>query len=493
MALTINTNIASLTAQKNLATTQTSLQMSIQRLSSGLRINNASDDAAGLAIASRFTAQINGVNQAVLNSNDGSSLAQTADSALASIADNLQRVRTLAVQSANATNSASDRAALQNEVAQRIAEIDRVATQTQFNGVNLIDGSFNGQQFQVGANAGQTITVSNIASAQSNAMGVTYAATKVSTVSPITAIVGNGDMVINGTTIHASVSDGVSSASSNASAQAIVNAINGSGVQGVTATVSANASHTSANALTADAGGNFNLVSGDLVINGVSILATNVDATTRDTQGTALANAIQANSSLTGVNASYDNVAHKLTLSSVDGRNMTVAISEANVANLHTDVGYAAAGSTMYQGTVTLNSSSLASAAAANIAIVDAGNVGGFGTSTTNAASTGATISALNVSTVTGANAAINSVDSALSSINTTRSQMGAYENRFHSVVANLQSTSTDLSAARSQIQDADFAAETANFTRSQILQQAGTAMLAQANSLPNSVLSLLK
>ena len=169
---TINTNISSLTAQYNPGNTQNQLATSIQRLSSGLRINSAKDDAAGLAISDRMTSQINGLNQAAQNANDGISLAQIADGALGEVTDNLQRMRELAVQSANATNSPSDRAALQQEVSQLETEIDRVATQTQFNGINLLDGTFTAQQFQVGANSGQTITVSSIASARASALGV---------------------------------------------------------------------------------------------------------------------------------------------------------------------------------------------------------------------------------------------------------------------------------------------------------------------------------
>src|SRR3954447_23816293 len=159
MALVINTNVMSLNAQRNLTTSGNQLATSLQRLSSGLRINSAKDDAAGLAISERMTSQINGLDQAGRNANDGISLAQTAEGALGSIGSNLQRVRELSVQSANATNSTSDRAAIQTEVTQLMSEIDRVATQTSFNGVKLIDGSFTSAVFQVGANAGETITV----------------------------------------------------------------------------------------------------------------------------------------------------------------------------------------------------------------------------------------------------------------------------------------------------------------------------------------------
>jgi flagellin len=154
----LSTNIASLNAQRNLNSSQSALSTSLQRLSSGMRINSAKDDAAGLAISQRFTAQINGANQAARNASDGISLAQTAEGDLAQITNNLQRIRELAVQSANATNSTSDRAALQQEASQLISEIDRVAQTSQFNGVNLLDGSFTNKQFQVGADSGQTIT-----------------------------------------------------------------------------------------------------------------------------------------------------------------------------------------------------------------------------------------------------------------------------------------------------------------------------------------------
>src|SRR5450830_927168 len=162
----INTNIGSLTAQRNLGTSQASLATSMQRLSSGLRINSAKDDAAGLAISDRMTAQIRGSNQAARNANDGISLAQTAEGALAEVTSNLQRIRELAVQSSNATNSDSDRASLQAEASQLTAEITRVASQTQFNGINLIDGNFANQTFQVGANANQTISIASIGNAQ---------------------------------------------------------------------------------------------------------------------------------------------------------------------------------------------------------------------------------------------------------------------------------------------------------------------------------------
>lgn len=287
----INTNVASINAQRNLSVSQNSLSTSLQRLSTGLRINSAKDDAAGLAISERFTSQIKGNNQAARNANDGISLAQTAEGDMAQIGNNLQRIRELAVQSANATNSASDRTALNDEVTQLVSEIDRVAKNSSFNGIKLLDGSFTAQTFQVGANAtaNDQITVASLANAKADTLGA-----KAAGADPV-----------------------------------------------------------------------------------------------------------------------------------------------------------------------------------ANPAVV--------------------ALSAINVSTADGARNALASIDEALTQVNGGRAQLGAIQNRFSSVVTSLQTSTENLSASRSRIQDADFAAETANLTKGQILQQAGTAMLAQANGLPNGVLALLR
>ena len=210
MAQTINTNIASLNAQRNLNTSQNALNTSLQRLSSGLRINSAKDDAAGLAISERFTAQIRGLNQAARNANDGISLAQTGEGALGEVTNNLQRIRELAVQSANATNSSSDRAALDAEVQQLISEIDRVASQTNFNGVKLLDGSFSSQLFQVGANVGDTITLSAVVNSTALGLGLDTggAGTADFTGGAITAELAAGDLTINGTDVGVTATTG---------------------------------------------------------------------------------------------------------------------------------------------------------------------------------------------------------------------------------------------------------------------------------------------
>jgi flagellin len=380
----INTNVFSLNAQRNLTTNSAALGTTLQRLSSGLRINSARDDAAGLAISERFSAQIRGLNVAARNANDGVSLSQTAEGALGEVANNLQRIRELSVQASNATNSQSDRNALQAEVSQLLSEIDRVANQTQFNGVSLLNGSFTGAVFQVGANAGETITIASITDANTAALGSVSQATggalsvAASSLTGFGTAIAAGGVTINGTDIGA-----ISAASSSLErAGQLVNAIN------------------------------------------------NVSATT-------------------GVGASYAASTGQITLVSA------AAITVAGTTNSAT--------------------------------------VAGFANGTIGTVSTTTGISTLNVSSFTGAQLAIQQIDSALTGVNTARADLGAIQNRFSSVVQNVSTASENLSASRSRIRDADFARETAELTRTQILQQAGTAILAQANSVPQNVLSLLR
>ena len=469
MASTINTNVASLTAQRNLGLSQASLNTSIQRLSSGLRINSAKDDAAGLAISERFTTQIRGLNQATRNANDAISLTQTAEGALGSISNNLQRVRELAVQAANATNNASDRQALQDEVSQLVQEIDRVATATQFNGVNLLDGSFSAKAFQVGANVSQTITVDQIASARTSSLGqfrgVVLTNQSIGTASNTPAA---QDVIVGGvTTSLGTIAN---------DARALANAINGSGVAGLSATANVNTvvGQTSAGAPTA-AG------SSTVEINGTSIT---IAGTTSLTQNRANAvAAINAQSSVTGVVAS--DTGSSVTLTAADGRNISVASFAAGGATGATlaSYGLAAAGTTgasinvIYQAPSTVTG--------------QISWTGAFQPAAANIAATGTALSGINVAT--DANAAISAVDAALNAVNGQRATLGAIQNRFEATISNLQTSSENLTASRSRIQDADFAEETAKLTRAQILQQAGVAMLAQANALPQNVLALLR
>jgi len=469
MAMSINTNISSLTAQRSSGKVQDALSTSMARLSSGLRINSAKDDAAGLAISERFTTQIRGLNQATRNANDAISLAQTAEGALASIGDNLQRMRELSVQSVNATNSASDRAALQQEVSQLKAEIDRVAAQTQFNGINLLDGSFNSQQFQVGANAGQTITINTIASARGSALGASYSASVTGTAT--TTALGANDLVVNGANVQASVA-GSGNGQAADSAWAIAQAINASQT-----TVTATANATS---VTGAAPAAFGAISANtFTINGVNVGAVTA-GTDIPTQGANVASAINLVSGASGVTASADATTGAVTLTAADGRNIVVG-------GTVTNTGLTAATT---HGTVSLNTS-----AAAGISLSGSNEAyAGFTNNQTQAASlTGTAISAVDISTVSGANAALASIDAALTSVNSSRASLGAVQNRFASTISSLQTTSENLSASRSRIQDADFASETAALSRAQVLQQAATAMVAQANQLPQGVLQLLR
>ncbi|MDX1496196.1 MAG: flagellin [Salinisphaeraceae bacterium] len=378
----INTNVMSLNAQRNLNMSQNSLSVSLQRLSSGLRINSAKDDAAGLAISERMTTQIRGLNQAARNANDGISLAQTAEGALVEVSNNLQRIRELAVQSRNATNSASDRAALQEEASQLIAEINRVATTTSFNGVKLLDGSFSNQAFQVGANQGETISITSIVNANSTALG-TFDRASVTTVATTTfTAITAGDITIED-------ADGVA----------------------------------------IDVGG----------------IAADTSATER---AGSLRDAINAIADQTGVYAVNDTAT---TVTLVSSHDIVTTIA----------------------GTATAATTGI--------------------TAGTTAAASQTGFDATDISNVAGADTAMQAMDAALNAVNTARATLGAIQNRFSSVVSSLTTQSENLSASRSRIRDADFAAETANLTRAQILQQAGTAMLAQANAQPQNVLSLLQ
>jgi len=472
----INTNFASLNAQRNLNTSQNTLQTSLQRLSSGLRINSAKDDAAGMAISARMTAQINGNTQAARNASDGISLAQTAEGDLAQMGANLQRMRDLAVQSANATNSASDRAALQNEVDQLRQEIDRVAQASSFNGVKLLDGTFTSQTFQVGANnnaAQDRITVSSISSARTTALGASYSATTTSGVVGTTAISAS-NVTINGVAIVDSVTDGVSTASATASAKAKATAINATSGTGVTAV--ANATTVAGTSMVTAA------LTGTITINGVTTASTTVGGGTLAADRIAITSAINAISAATGVIATNTGAdATGVTLAAADGRNIVHSFSPLTAAA----TGIGAAATTT--GTLTLSSTGTSGITIGGTAAV----IG----SPANATSTltGTAISAIDISSASGAQTALASIDAAIATLNTSRASLGAYQNRFESVVTSLSTTSENLTASRSRIMDTDFAAETASLTRAQILQQAGTAMLAQANQMPQNVLTLLR
>jgi flagellin len=491
--LSINTNVYSLTAQAALSNTQNPLQTAMERLSTGLRINSAADDAAGLAIATGLQSQINGMNTAVTNANNGVGLLQTAQGALTSITNNLQTIRELAVEAANSTNNGADLASLNTEAQQLLSEVNRVASTTQFNNVNLLDGSFQNATFQVGANTGQTITIAAIASALTSGSNSTSFAVTGS--AKATAALTSSSLSINGVDIGSSVngagvlnSTGMAMDQTDNSAWAIANAINAAAGTGVTAT--ADAVTTSAGQV----GSVGDIVAGGITINGVSIGSVTAGSDSY-TQTINTANAINNLSAQTGVTATVTQSGGAgsvgyLTLTDSEGGNIVVA-GAASAAGL--------AGT--YNGYVTLTSNSnnvvVVGSAITAAGIVSASTSGvGIGTYTNDSgmttSGTGLGLSGLSLATQAGANNALTAIDAALNSVNESNASLGAYQDRFQSAVTTLQNTSNNLSSAKSNIMDADYATETSNMTKAMIAQQAGVSILAQANTIPQQILSLL-
>jgi flagellin len=601
MASMINTNISSLNAQRNLTTSQSGLATSLQRLSTGLRINSAKDDAAGMAISSRMTSQINGMNVAARNANDGISLAQTAEGGLNSATDLLQRMRDLAVQSSNGSNSDTDRASIQSEVGQLKDEIDRVAKSTSFNGLNLLDGSFTAQSFQVGANAtaNDRISIDKIANLQTTSLGSGLSGSTTLTGGTTTSALAAGDLTLNSTQVgdtKAGSQTGQTASSAYALAQAI-NAV--AGQSGVTAVANSTVATSIKTATPAAPSATTQVAANSFTINGVSIgqidAGVQAVATTNPptaggktaviNKGANVAEAINRVKDQTGVTASVDETG-KISLTSTSGKSIEIK-QGTGYTTLTADTGLTDTGTTPTAGTAPTAGASF-SAGAFKINGVDVGAISDGVTSAGQGANTAAainkisgktgvtaaadaitgaitlsaadgrdikledgptagdalkatgiavntfhgsvslsssnvsgivvggksdknaglgafegikaadtkstnTVSSVDVSTASGALSALTTIDAALSSVNSSKAALGAYQNRFSAVVSNLQATSENLSASRSRIQDADFASETASLTRGQILQQAGTAMLAQANSLPNGVMALLR
>lgn len=379
---TINTNVLSMTAQRNLSASSGSMATSMQRLSSGLRVNSAKDDAAGLAISERMGSQVRGLNVAARNANDGISLAQTAEGSLGKVGDMLQRMRELAVQSSNATNNQTDRNALDAEVTALKDEIGRIAGSTKFNGTNLLNGSFSSQAFQVGANSGEIITVASIADVTlANLGGTTNIAT---------------------TSVAASALTGFATA----------------------------------------------IPAGGVTINGIDIGAVSAAGSAGE-RANQMVSAINKVSAQTNVGASYDSATGQLSLRSTSG-SIVVAGASATVP------------------------------------------IAGFAAGTTAAVATTG-IAGLNVQSFNNSQTALVQIDKALEAVNTSRANLGALQSRFENAVSSIQITAENTAAARGRIVDADFAMETSNLSRSQILQQAGTAMVAQANQVPQGVLALLR
>jgi flagellin len=487
MALTLNTNIDSLTAQNNLTGSQALLSQSLTRLSSGLRINSAADDAAGLAISQQFTTQVNGTNQAINNANDAVSEAQTAGGALTTIVNNLQSIRTLAVEAANGSNSASDRAALDSQVQQQIAEISQIASQTTFNGASVLNGTSGTTTFQVGANVGDTISINLAQGVGANQIGQTATSTGAAvdatalTGSNLTIAVGTGTAVAIGAS-----TTGTATGQTASSAYAKAAAINAAGVAGLTA--SATTVVTGAAAFSNIVGSTAATSTYALQINGVAIYATGTTVGSGTTlTGSAVANQINLFASQTGVTAALSSTG-ALQLTAADGRD--IVATETIGAGVTSGAGAALAAS----GVASTTKGSITLSAAQNIVIAGTGSADAGFTAGGESISLGnATLANQNVLTVTGANATIQSVDAALATVSSFQSTLGAIQNRFTAAVGNLTSTAQNLTQSRSTIQDANFAQETANLTQAQVLEQAGISVLSQANQEPQLILKLLQ
>jgi flagellin len=443
-----------------------------------MRVNTAADDAAGYAIIQGMTSQVNGINQAARNANDGVSLTQTAAGALQEVTNDLQTMRNLAVQSLNATNSATDRADLNQQFQQLSADIDNVAKTTQFNGVNLLDGTFSGASFQVGANVGQTITVSAVSSARTGVLGKYTGAQGLNIAAGTT---GASTIVVGGNTVSLGNVTG--------DAATIAAGINASNISGLTATANSNAvTGTTTGTATANSTGNIDAIT----INGIGIAVTNTGNVA--TNVASAITAINGASTQTGVTASLSG-GGGITLTSASGANISAQFTETTLvgtaASAANDFGLTAAAATA--AVVTKGTFNYAYVAPNGVSGTIAGT-GALAGMTTNAiVSTGAAVSTLDVTSTATANTALTAIDAAIQQVASSGAQLGAYQNRFQATITGLNTTATNLSAARSGIQDTDYAAATAQLAKAQILQQASTAMVAQANTIPQNILTLLQ
>ena len=503
MALTVNTNVASLNTQRNLNNSSNALSTSLQRLSTGSRINSAKDDAAGLQISNRLTSQVNGLNVAVRNANDGISLAQTAEGALQQSTNILQRMRDLSLQSANGSNSTSERQALSQEVNQLKEELNRIADTTTFGGQKLLNGEFGTKQFQVGANANETIAVTlNSAGADKiganrrdlAGTGVGKVLQSAATGVPATAAIGgtNAQLTItgsNGTT----KTTAIIGAGSAADAAKAINLL--SGDTGVTSDARTSVEMSGVGVGTVS----FSLTGKTGSNASISAVVTN------SSDLTDLANAINAKSSETGISAVLTGGNAKLELTSEAGDDIIIGTYNNSGGDKAIDLKSISYDGKTYAAAVAITGASATDTARVQGNLRMEGNgafqvVGVGATSATLITAVGtaevstlAKVSDVDITTALGAQNAISVIDAAIAGIDKNRAALGATQNRFENTIANLQNISENVSAARGRIQDTDFAAETANLSKNQVLQQAGTAILAQANQLPQAVLSLLR
>ncbi|ALI02996.1 flagellin [Pseudomonas sp. FW306-02-F02-AA] len=481
MALTVNTNLASLTVQNNLNKASSSLQTSMQRLSSGLRINSAKDDAAGLQISNRLTSQINGLGTAIKNAGDGISIAQTAEGAMQESTNILQKMRTLALASANGSPSAEDRKSNNAEYSALTSELTRIATTTTFGGRKILDGSFGTTNFQVGANANETIgmtlgdvSANNIGSQQLKSLAITPSATGVA----------GGAIAVTGGGQTANIVIGAGQ-----SAKVTASQLNGA-IGGLSATASTEVKFgVNTAAITGSATGSANFT----IKVGAGAAVSMVGVT--DTAG--LADQLKSNAAKLGISVNFNATTNNLEIKSDTGENITLNSGDAGaIAGITVDAkdgagNYsgapvaAAAGAIQVTGAVSLNSTN-------SYSMSGAGVTGLFGAATS-ASSAKTVVSNTDVTTAANAQNAVDVITQAISNIDSQRADLGAVQNRFDSTVANLRSISDNSTAARGVIQDVDFASESAQMTKQNTLQQASTAILAQANQLPAAVLKLLQ
>ena len=493
MAQTINTNIASLTAQRNLAASQKDAATAMQRLSSGLRINSAKDDAAGLSVASKLSAQISGINQAVRNANDGISVVQIAEGALQESSDLLLRMRELAVQSANATLTSTERTSLNNEVTQLKNEMDRIATTTAFGDAKLLNGSFQSKSFQVGSQVGETLDVS-IGSAKTSALGQNY---------NVTGLMGNLNTSVAATTNSVAAQNLIFQVGTETTTVAVAE---DASAKTIAASISSEVSGLQATASTSvtvvfDVATEPTDTDVTFTINGQTF---DVDMTGKNSvalKGAALKTAIESNAVLAG-SLTVSDSSGTLTITDADGDNITIAQDSGNEA-ANNDMTFTVNGNAVAldegvtavaTGAITLTgttSSAVSLYSSNGTSVASSANVSSP-TSATVSASTNR-ISTMSISSVSNANSAIGIIDAALNTINSERATLGATQNRLDSVVSNLMNIAENASAAKSRIMDADFASETAELARTQLLQQAGISVLAQANAQPQNVLALLQ
>ena len=539
----INTNTSALSAQNSLRVTGLNQATAMERLSSGIRINSAKDDAAGLAISTRMTANIRGISAAIRNANDGISLTQTAEGSLSSIGDNLQRIRELAVQSANTGNNASDRAALNNEAAQLISEIDRVANNTTFNGIKLLDGTYKDQSLQVGAgNESNDRIALSIGDATTPRLGAATTASLQGLAITDGSKIVTGALTINAYNVGATTSDGVSVALSEGSAISKANAINAIASRtGVVASAKATSVTFNAIGVATPADRDFKFLLNGVVVSGrVEGENSNVGSASN------ISAAINAQTSNTGVYATVG-LTGNYTLTAADGRNIVLSTDTASMLkadgfdpalavedtlpanynpaswgstginvvsrgtsgsadNLYDDWTNLSTGadadltvtnettgfSRVVFGSIDLSTDSQQGITLGGVDAV-AEKLGLDADSYTASSSAGSGVGSVNLNTSTGSQSALTTLDRAINVITDMRAAMGAYQNRLIAAISNLENTSMNLSASRSRILDTDYAKETTNLAKAQIIQQAATAMLAQANQSAQSVLALLK